>query len=141
MFGRWSFKPCSGSIPVVEVEQSTKTLTSLHRPIASYDVGVLGFDEAVPEPLVRSLAVIVLYVLRDRVTEVILAERDDAAEALGFIGEHEALGVRVQIRGPCRQPHDLAAAVLQQLPERCRVQRVPARTSRILRQISDSSTN
>ena len=79
-----SFKICSGCIPVVEVEQSTKTLTLLYGPIASYDVGVLGFDEAVSEPLVRPLTMIVLNVLRDSVTEVVLAERDDAAEALGF---------------------------------------------------------
>ena len=58
-----SLKICSGSIPVVEVEHPTKTLTSLHGPIAGYDVSVLGFDEPVLEPLVHPLTVIVLYVV------------------------------------------------------------------------------
>ena len=79
-----SFESCSGCIPVVVVEHSTKALTSQYASVAWCDVVALRFDQLVPEPLVCPLTMIVLNVLRDRMTEVVLAERDDAAEALGF---------------------------------------------------------
>ena len=69
----------SGSLPVVVAKQPTKPLTALDRPVA-----VRGarsrFDQAVADPLVISLRVVVADVLAHEVTKVAFAERDHAVE-------------------------------------------------------------
>lgn len=72
-------------------------------PLAAFDLpGRCGrgvaVDQAVAQPLVVALQVIMGRVFVDGVPEVPLADGDDLGEAFFFDGPHESLGVRIEVR-------------------------------------------
>src|SRR5690349_13921010 len=60
-------------------------------------------NQAIVEPLVIALEMIVLGELGDREAEVAFTERNELVKAFGFDREHEALRDRIQVRALRRQ--------------------------------------
>ena len=58
------------------------------------------------ESLVRTGLVVEAHELGDEASEVILTEEEDVVEQLPAQGAREALGERVHVRRPGRDPHD-----------------------------------
>ena len=77
-------------------------------PFSALDRAVVGSRAAhskralVVQPLVSPLAVVVLYVLVDRVSRMPFAENDHPFKALGFDRAHKPLGEGVEVRAPRR---------------------------------------
>ena len=73
------------------------------RPTALVAGGTL--DQLVVHPLVIPLSVVMLDVLRDRPTEMTIAERDHPVQTLLFDRSHEAFGVHIRIGRLKRRLH------------------------------------
>jgi len=90
----WSSRP-SGRGAVVAVEQATESFTNDDFSVASRRCAT---DQFVVEPLMRSLAVVVVDVRRQRAPKVGLPEEDDVAQTLVLHRLHPALGKGVGVR-------------------------------------------
>ena len=84
----------SRRFPVVVLQDPTESLPALDRPIG-VGVGRQRGEQLVAQPLVVSFSVIMHDVLREKVAEMSLAEGNDAMQALGLHGSHEAFGESV----------------------------------------------
>jgi len=115
-----SIEEKSSCIAMIEVEQSTKPLTSLDVSDGAF-CGALGRrrqrKQAVADALVISFQLIVLDVLGNELSEVPLTERNDAGETLTADGSDEALSESVEVGAPGRQTHAADAAAEQQFRE------------------------
>jgi len=117
----------SSCIAMIEVEQSTKPLTSLDVSDGAF-CGAFGRrrqrKQAVADALVISFQLIVLDVLGNELSEVPLTERNDAGETLTADGADEALSESVEVGAPGRQTHAADAAAEQQFRERSSKHRI-----------------
>src|SRR5262245_57394199 len=82
-------------LAVVKLEHAPKPLTALRR--ACSDHLSPGRDELIAEPLVRPFLVAMVHELSNGSAEVLLAERDDSLQALGFSGQDEPFRVGVEV--------------------------------------------
>jgi hypothetical protein len=74
--------------------------------------------------LVVPFGVEVSNILREQMPQVTLTEDDNAIQALGLDGEHEAFGVGVQTRTARRQPNGQYTSHLEQIADLLCVQRI-----------------
>ncbi len=82
------------------------------------------FEQLVVEPLVVSLAMVVLDVLVNYQVQVAFTQQDDSAETLFLDGPHEPFRVGVQIRASGWQLDRLDTAALENLGESTGVERI-----------------
>ena len=82
---------------MVVPQQATHPLPTAHLSLQPRP-SVRTFDQGTPEPLVRTLGVVVLDVLPHCSAQVGLAQGDQPAQALRPDGEQEALHEGVQVR-------------------------------------------
>ena len=83
---------------MVEIEQAAETLPSTNAPCRV--TRRHPRDQPIAEPLVIPFAMIVLDILRHRVPEVPLPERNHPIETFFLDGPHESLGIRIRVRLP-----------------------------------------
>ena len=95
----------SSSFSVVVLEQSAETLIAEHLVVA---VGRWStVDEPILQPLMISLAMIMVEVGSHGASQLTLREQDHSGEALRFHREHKSLAMRIQVGTPRRQLHRL----------------------------------
>jgi hypothetical protein len=81
---------------MIALQEPSKPLATLDRVIV-IDRHRFGSEQAVAEPLVMSLGVVVLDKLPDAQPEMLLAEGDDVVETLASNGSDKALGKGIEI--------------------------------------------
>ena len=88
---------------MVEIEESAQAVAPLHvggRALLQWRL----LQKPVVEPLMVSLAVVVVDVLPREKAQVVLTERDHTIQTFLFDRPHEPFGVCVEIGTPRRQP-------------------------------------
>ena len=106
----------------IEAKKPTEPLAALDPTVSSGTVD--GVDEAIVDPLVIALAVVVRDVLAHRSPKVRFTNRNDLCQALGLDRSHESLRVRVQIGAPAREPYRMDTGALERCPKQLCEQRI-----------------
>lgn len=93
-------------------------------PFAASDIAfriggfVDRFDQLIVETLMVSLRVIVGEIFADRVSQLLLIEKDHPIQALGFNTSHKPFDIRVELWGSRRQDQRFRAGVFERRPKR-----------------------
>ena len=95
--------PSRGSFVVIE--ETTEPRTSANAAALSFPASGTR-DQCVVNPLVIPLAMVMRDVIRDRSSQIPLADRNQPIEALFVDGSYEAFGIGIRIRRPIGRQHD-----------------------------------
>ena len=109
--------------PFVVAKQAAEPLMAFNRAAAA-EATSTSIYQAIAQPLVISLAVVVLDVLPNDLPQMALSEWDHLGHALRLRRPNEPFGVGVQIRTARREPHRVDACALQRRAERFSEKRV-----------------
>src|SRR2546425_3067078 len=96
---------------IVITEKTTDAQTATNRTIPRLTSDTV--DEFVAEPLMRPLPVAMSYELRERATEVPLAEWDDAGQTFFLDGTNKSLRIGIAVGRAERNLHDPHARRLE----------------------------
>jgi len=99
--------PHSGRSAMIEAEEAAQAFPPGDLAVASFDA--VGSDQAVRQPLMIPLKVVVLHVLGDRLSKMRLSQRYDPVQTLASDGQDGALmnlahGIRVPRSGAGSMP-------------------------------------
>ncbi len=102
---------------MIKVQHTAEALTADDRARRNSEL-VGGINDLVFEPLMISFAVIMHDIRADRVSQLLLAEKDHSVQALGFNTSHESFDVRVKVWRSRGQEQGFGSRIFERGPKR-----------------------